>query len=34
LYAAAYERGSALYYADKPSFEEILTDIGKWAAKL
>jgi Nucleotidyl transferase AbiEii toxin, Type IV TA system len=34
LYAAAYERGSALYYADKPTFEQILSEIEKWAGKL
>lgn len=33
-YASAYERGSALYYADKPSFEQILAEIGKWADRL
>ena len=34
LYAKAYERSSALYYAMKPSFEQILTEIKKWIAKL
>jgi hypothetical protein len=34
LYAKAYERSSALYYADKPTFEEILAEIGKWVARL
>jgi Nucleotidyl transferase AbiEii toxin, Type IV TA system len=34
LYAKAYERSSSLYYAKKPSFEEILAEIGKWANKL
>jgi hypothetical protein len=34
LYTKAYERSSALYYAKKPSFEEILAEIGKWASKL
>lgn len=34
LYADAYERGSALYYASKPSFEEILAEIQKWIDKL
>ena len=29
LYAKAYEAGSALYYADRPNFEEILTEIMK-----
>ncbi|WP_316168406.1 MULTISPECIES: nucleotidyl transferase AbiEii/AbiGii toxin family protein [unclassified Bradyrhizobium] len=34
LYANAYERSSALYYAGKPSFEEILAEINKWIEKL
>jgi hypothetical protein len=34
LYATAYERGSALYYAEKPTFEQILAEIGKWAIEL
>jgi hypothetical protein len=34
LYAKAYERSSSLYYAKKPSFEEILAEIGTWAEKL
>lgn len=34
LYADAYERSSALYYASKPSFEEILAEIQKWIDKL
>jgi hypothetical protein len=34
LYAKAYERSSALYYADKLTFEEILAEIGKWVARL
>lgn len=34
LYADAYERSSALYYAGKPTFEQILAEIGKWADKL
>jgi len=33
-YSAAYERSSALYYAGKPGFDEILTEIGKWTNKL
>ncbi|MHC2585590.1 hypothetical protein ACVI1J_010157 [Bradyrhizobium diazoefficiens] len=33
-YADAYERSSALYYAGKPTFEQILAEIGKWADKL
>jgi hypothetical protein len=34
LYTAAYERSSALYYADKPTFVQILGEINKWADKL
>lgn len=35
LYAEAYERSRALYYAeDTPTFEEIMTEIGKWVGKL
>lgn len=34
LYAKAYEASSALYYADKPTFEEILAAIKKWINKL
>lgn len=34
LYANAYERGSALYYADRPTFEEMLAEIGKWIGRL
>jgi Nucleotidyl transferase AbiEii toxin, Type IV TA system len=34
LYASAYERGSALYYAEKPSFEQILAEIEKSITKL
>jgi hypothetical protein len=34
LYESAYERGSALYYAEKPSFEQILTEIGKCKNRL
>ena len=33
-YANAYERSSDLYYAGKPSFEQILSEIGKWAVRL
>jgi hypothetical protein len=33
-YAKAYEDGSALYYADKPTFEQILAEIKKWATRL
>ena len=34
LYARAYERSSALYYAEKPNFEELLADLGRHLAKL
>jgi Nucleotidyl transferase AbiEii toxin, Type IV TA system len=34
LYADAYERSSALYYAGKPTFEQMLAEITKWANKL
>lgn len=34
IYAQAYEAGSALYYADRPTFEEIMAGIGKWIGKL
>jgi Nucleotidyl transferase AbiEii toxin, Type IV TA system len=34
LYEEAYDRSGALYYADKPSFEEIMAAIGKWIGKL
>ncbi|WP_316168731.1 MULTISPECIES: nucleotidyl transferase AbiEii/AbiGii toxin family protein [unclassified Bradyrhizobium] len=34
LYADAYERSSALYYAGKPSFDDILAEIKKWVDKL
>jgi hypothetical protein len=30
----AYKDSSALYYADKPTFEQILAEIGKWVSKL
>lgn len=33
-YADAYARSSALYYAGKPTFEQILAEIGKWGGKL
>jgi hypothetical protein len=33
-YANAYERSSALYYADRPRFEQILTDLRKQIGKL
>jgi hypothetical protein len=34
LYANAYDRSSALYYAGKPTFEQILSEIKKWIEKL
>jgi hypothetical protein len=34
LYAEAYERSSALYYADKPSFQQILDEISIWAKQM
>jgi hypothetical protein len=34
IYAQAYEAGGALYYADRPTFEEIMAGIGKWIGKL
>ncbi|MBR0794855.1 nucleotidyl transferase AbiEii/AbiGii toxin family protein [Bradyrhizobium jicamae] len=34
LYADAYMRSSALYYAGKPTFEEIMAEIHAWAGKL
>lgn len=33
-YADAYERSSALYYEGKPSFEEIMAEIGTWIVEL
>jgi nucleotidyltransferase AbiEii toxin of type IV toxin-antitoxin system len=33
-YAKAYDNSSALYYADKPTFEQILAEIKKWATRL
>jgi hypothetical protein len=33
-YAKAYEDSSALYYADKPTFDQILAEIKKWITKL
>ena len=33
-YAEAYAESTALYFGDKPSFEEILEEIGKWADRL
>jgi hypothetical protein len=34
LYENAYERSSALYYGNKPTFDQILTEIEKWIDKL
>jgi hypothetical protein len=34
LYERAYDDGSALYYGNKPTFEQILTKIGDWASRL
>ena len=34
LYADGYERSSALYYAGKPRFEELLAKLREWANKL
>ena len=34
LYTKAYEASSALYYKDKATFEQILTTIKRWIAKL
>jgi nucleotidyltransferase AbiEii toxin of type IV toxin-antitoxin system len=34
IYEAAYVQTSALYYKTKPAFEEILTEIGRWATRL
>jgi hypothetical protein len=33
-YAKAYDDSSALYFADKPTFEEILAEIRKWVSRL
>lgn len=33
-YAKAYNATSALYYAGKPTLDEILAEIGKWANRL
>lgn len=33
-YARAFAETSALYYGNKPTFEEILAEIAKWAARL
>lgn len=34
LYAKAFTESAALYYGDKPTFEQILAEIGKWTSKL
>jgi hypothetical protein len=34
LYANSYERSRSLFYAGRPSFEEVLGEIKKWIAKL
>ncbi len=34
LYQSAYAQTGAIYYKSKPSFDEILAEIGRWAAKL
>jgi hypothetical protein len=33
-YAKAFAESSALYYGDKPTFEQILAEIGKWIDRL
>jgi hypothetical protein len=33
-YEAAYAQTSALYYKIKPTFEQVLREIGRWAARL
>lgn len=33
-YAGANEASTALYFGDKPSFEQILATIGEWAGRL
>jgi hypothetical protein len=33
-YTTAYERSGALYYSGRPTFEQILGELGKWAVKL
>lgn len=33
-YAKAFAESTALYYGDKPTFEQILAEIGKWTSKL
>jgi hypothetical protein len=34
LYENAYAQTSALYYKDKPTFEQILQEIGGWVSRL
>lgn len=34
IYAKAFAESSALYYGDKPTFEQILKEIGKWIDRL
>jgi hypothetical protein len=34
LYAKAYEDSGALYYADRPTFAEMMAEIGKWIGRL
>ena len=34
VYEKAYGETSALYYQDKPSFDQILEEIGKWIDEL
>ncbi len=34
LYAKAYAESTALYYGDKPTFEQIIAEIAKWTNKL
>jgi hypothetical protein len=33
-YERAYTATTALYYGDKPTFSQILADIGRWATRL
>jgi hypothetical protein len=33
-YAKAFAESTALYYGDKPTFEQILAEIGKWIDRL
>jgi hypothetical protein len=34
IYAKAFADSTALYYADKPTFEQVLKEIGNWANRL